>query len=90
MKNYEFICWLEGYLDLCPDDEITPKKLRIIRNHLNLVVAVEGKLGEINQLIMSEVTRLLDNSSPNEDLNLFKVFAREQVEMVFQHLTPVE
>ena len=61
MKNYEFICWLEGYRDLCSDDRVTPKKLRILRNHLNLVRAVEGALGEINESIMQEISRLLDN-----------------------------
>ena len=82
MLNYEFICWLEGYLDLCPEDIINKKKLRIIRNHLNLVIAVEGSLGEINQVIMKEVSRLIENNCSDVELNNFKSFARQQIMIV--------
>ena len=49
MKNSEFIVWLQGYLELCPDDVIDRRKIRIIRNDLNLVKAVEGELSELNR-----------------------------------------
>ncbi len=48
MKNPEFVVWLQGYIELCEDDEVDIKKLRIMRNHLNLVKAVEGELSEFN------------------------------------------
>ena len=84
MKNYEFICWLEGYRDLCSDDRVTPKKLRILRNHLNLVRAVEGALGEINESIMQEISRLLDNDVSQEEMQNFLLFAQARVDEVSQ------
>ncbi len=48
MGNYEFIVWHEGYLDLCPDRQLDAKRLRILRNHLNLVRELEGQLGPVN------------------------------------------
>jgi len=42
MTNSEFRHWLAGYLELSLLPEFTPKTLWIIKNHLNLVFAVES------------------------------------------------
>jgi hypothetical protein len=49
MKNIELYRWIQGYMQLCPNDTWTLHKTYIVRNHVNLVVAVEGSLGEYNQ-----------------------------------------
>jgi hypothetical protein len=59
MKNPEFVVWLQGYIELCDDDAIDIKKLRIIRNHLNLVKAVEGELSDINTQFFDLVSSCL-------------------------------
>jgi hypothetical protein len=64
MKNYEFVVWLEGYLDLCPADRFDVAKLRIVRNHLNLVKAVEGELGPLNTEIFRYISDLIDKGNP--------------------------
>ncbi len=46
MKNSEFAIWLNGFFEICPDAGMDSKKLYIIKNHLNLVKAVEGEWGE--------------------------------------------
>ena len=68
MKNYEFVVWLEGYIDLCDESELTAKKLIVIRNHLNLVKAVEGELGELNAGIYDIISSDINNNSSVEDL----------------------
>jgi hypothetical protein len=55
MTNYEFACWVRGFLQLCPDVLLDNKKVQILKNHLNLVAAVEGQLGGVNQLIFNEI-----------------------------------
>ena len=62
MKNYEFIVWLEGYLDVCSSDTLNRKKLYIIKNHLNLVKGVEGFLGEVNTQIYNLISNKLEMS----------------------------
>lgn len=62
MNNYDFVVWLEGYLDLCPTDAFDAKKTRIIRNHLNLVKTVEGELGPFNAEIYKVISTYLDNN----------------------------
>ena len=48
MLNSEFTHWLYGYCKLESNSKLTPKQLWIIKNHLNLVYAVEGHLDEPN------------------------------------------
>ena len=67
MLNYEFVCWLEGYFDLCPEDRLDRKKLRILRNHLNLVKAVEGELGPLNTNIYDTISKYLDDEKLTEE-----------------------
>jgi hypothetical protein len=68
MTNREFVVWLIGFLELCEPVAIDRKMLFILKNHLNLVIAVEKELGEINQQIYNEVTRLLDQKQDGVEL----------------------
>lgn len=68
MRNYEFVVWLEGYLDLCPDGDLNLKKLRIIRNHMNLVKEVEGQLGPLNTEIYRMISGSIDSGAPPDGL----------------------
>jgi hypothetical protein len=61
MKNPEFVVWLQGYLELCEDDVIDRPKIRIIRNHLNLVKAVEGHLSELNETFYETTSLYLED-----------------------------
>ncbi len=58
MTNYEYACWVRGFLQLCPDVALNRKKLYILKNHLNLVFAVEKNLGEKNQLVLDKIIEL--------------------------------
>lgn len=44
MTNDEFIYWLKGFSELSKNKVLDKKKIWIINNHANLVIAVEGKL----------------------------------------------
>lgn len=44
MTNDEFKCWINGYLELSTEEWINTKQLIIIKNHINLVKAVDGVL----------------------------------------------
>jgi hypothetical protein len=68
MTNREFIIWLLGYLQLCPNDPLTRKKLFIIKNHLNLVRAVEGQFSDINACIWKALVEHLEIDAPVEQL----------------------
>lgn len=80
MYNYEFVVWLEGYLDLCEKDVLTPKKLRIIRNHLNLVKVVEGTLGEFNTSIDRLISKAIEDNSDTIALQDLKEDLKNRVE----------
>jgi hypothetical protein len=49
MYNSEFRQWLYGYYTLSGSKDLSSKQLWIIKNHLNLVCAVEGRLDITNQ-----------------------------------------
>jgi hypothetical protein len=56
MTNFEFLVWLLGFIELCDEQTITRKMLFIIRNHANLVKAVEKEgLGPTNSRIYEMV-----------------------------------
>lgn len=42
MTHNEFKLWINGYTLLSTEDEITQKQINIIKNHADLVKAVEG------------------------------------------------
>lgn len=69
MQNYEFVTWLEGYFDLCSISNINNKKLQIIKNHLNLVIAVEGELGPLNQEIYDLISKAIKEGDEKITLN---------------------
>ncbi len=63
MKNREVQWWLMGFLELC-DKPLDQKKLTIIKNHLNLVRAVEGELDELNTAIEDRIKEIKENDFP--------------------------
>jgi hypothetical protein len=75
MKNSEFIVWLQGYLELCPEDILDIRKLRIIRNHLNLVQAVEGQLSDLNQSYRTWISDLIDGKEKLDDETRLRLYA---------------
>jgi cobyrinic acid a,c-diamide synthase len=84
MYNYEFVVWLEGYLDVCRDDTLTVKKLRIIRNHLNLVKAAEKEgLGPLNLEIYDMISQHIDAQSDERVLQEFKTELHNTLEVFF-------
>lgn len=42
MTHNEFNLWINGYILLSTEDDITQKQMSIIKNHAELVKAVEG------------------------------------------------
>jgi len=44
MTNEEFCAWINGYLTLSEEKALNSQKIDIIKNHANLVLAVENKL----------------------------------------------
>lgn len=71
MTNREFVLWLWGFLELCLPQMITRKMLYIIRNHMNLVLAVDGSFGEFNQKIYDRISQELARETLAEDTQLF-------------------
>ena len=81
MYNYEFVVWLEGYLDVCKNDILTIKKLRVIRNHLNLVkVAEKDGLGSLNLEIYDLISHHIDAQSDEQTLQKFKIELYDRLE----------
>ena len=56
MHNYEFAVWLDGYRSIVGAGTLDRKQAFIIRNHLNLVKAVTGGLGDCNDILFNLVT----------------------------------
>jgi hypothetical protein len=71
MTNREFVLWLWGFLELCAPQSISRKMLYIIRNHMNLVLAVDGKFGDFNQLIYDRISRELVSAKVEDNSVLF-------------------
>lgn len=74
MTNYEYACWVRGYLQLCPDISLDRKKIIILKNHLNLVAAVSGNLGEKNQMVFNRIVEIQQNSANQSTYEAFKQF----------------
>jgi hypothetical protein len=68
MTNREFLIWLLGYIQLCAGDGLNRKRLFIIKNHLNLVRAVEGHFSGVNTKIWDAVVEHLEKDSHDDDL----------------------
>jgi hypothetical protein len=72
MTNFEFLVWLLGFLELCDPQPLTRTMLYIIRNHGNLVKAVEKDgLGPLNTEIYDMVSDALDDESQRQSTRLF-------------------
>lgn len=93
MKNSECVVWIQGYLEIIPYQKIDRPKLRIIRNHLNLVQAVGGQLTPSNR----SIKRMLDHVLAEEqeaDLDMgaalyeaiLPIFRRNFPESYVEHL----
>ena len=82
MKNSEFAIWMKGYFELCQEDMLNHKKLYIIKNHLNLVHAVETCLTPANENIFRAVTSALNegNSISQSALGALKAYVKAQIE----------
>ncbi len=37
MQSRDFIYWLQGFFEISGDNNLSPKQVEIIRNHLNMV-----------------------------------------------------
>ncbi len=79
MKNFEFIIWAHGYLELCPTIPLDRKKLYILKNHLNLVKAVEGELGPLNQEIYVLISDHIDKAVTQHQLATLKSKLSEMI-----------
>lgn len=79
MYNREFVRWMEGYFELMPEDALDRKKLFIIKNHLNLVMAVEGKLGELNAGIFKDITKAIDENYEAKKLKELRSNIQEKI-----------
>ncbi len=90
MKNYEFVVWLEGYMDVCEHDPLTVKKLHIIKNHLNLVKSIEGELGEFNTMIYSIVSDALKHSLGEKQLSMLKETLSDKLRQFLEDAFPQE
>jgi hypothetical protein len=76
MTNAEFAAWVRGYVELCPQDTLTPGKLQIIRNHLNLVSAVDGQLDGRNEECFRRITAALNDLGQQDGLEDVQKFLR--------------
>jgi hypothetical protein len=65
MTNDEFKCWINGYLTLSTEDFISIKQLVIIKNHINLVKAIEGSL----DLNIEHFLSMIEENMKKETLN---------------------
>lgn len=82
MLNIEFRHWLYGYFKLSDHCELTAHQLWIIKNHLNLVFAVEQYLDEDNNWLDEAILSLVEHDNiaePPKDLvqEIYKRYASE-------------
>lgn len=74
MKNSEFKYWLQGYFALeRGHNRLSPRQLVIIENHLNLVLAIDGKLS-VELEIIKGLLDTLKNSQHRSDELLSKAY----------------
>lgn len=58
MRNNDFTEWLYGYCALSNTQHLNAKQLWIIKNHLNLVQAVDGHLNDNNRWLDEQIIAL--------------------------------
>lgn len=61
MTHLEFCHWLDGYLTLSSNVQLTSKKLTIIYNHLKLAETVSGPASGFLLQLKQQVIKMLDN-----------------------------
>ena len=59
MTNQEFKAWLLGYKELAGDVPVNERQIRIIKNHSNLVIAIDGFLNQENQAVVDHLGVLM-------------------------------
>ena len=59
MTNQEFKAWLMGYKLLAKDAPVNERQIRIIKNHSNLVIAIDGFLNQENQAVIDNLDALM-------------------------------
>lgn len=65
MTNEDFKYWINGYLALSTEDFISKNQLTVIKNHINLVKAVEKNLDESIQQLLTFI-----NEGINQDTTI--------------------
>lgn len=55
MSNDEFQAWVQGYMLLAQDKPLNEQQIFIIKNHANLVEAVDGPLTLDNQMLINHL-----------------------------------
>lgn len=68
MTNNEFIWWLKGYLQLEKNSHLTLDQVTIVKNHLDLVLEIDGHLIEINKFLYDIVEKAIQQGQ-EVDLN---------------------
>lgn len=78
MLNTEFTEWMYGFCCLSNETSLSARQLWIIKNHLNLVFAVEGFLDKRNQWLDDVILSLVEGdviTSPSISL-IHEIFAK--------------
>ena len=63
MTNEEFKYWINGYMALSSEDLLTVRQLIIIKNHIDLVDAVDGPLETHIESFQRLVKSTIDNNT---------------------------
>ena len=83
MTNEEFQYWIEGYLTLTDEEQLTQKQIKIIQNHANLVKAVSGSLTPAIELFIEQLTDW-KMRHPSIPISTFKELAAASAQQVKQ------
>ena len=70
MTNEEFKYWINGYMALSSEDALTVRQLIIMRNHIDLVEAVDGPLEAPIESLQHMVKSNIDNNTSLNRLDL--------------------
>jgi hypothetical protein len=65
MRSTEFAYWLQGFFELSETNEITPRQVEIIKNHLKLVFYYDiDKSYEVDQKTSEAMQAIHDGNHP--------------------------
>lgn len=84
MEPLNFIYWLQGYLELQHPSRIDTKQIRIIQDHLELVLKKETPTRQLHNQIISDVKDAIDwdkelNEMKKEDQGKVKLLSGDYV-----------